>query len=111
LFDALPESEEPAPTEQVSYTRRKGGKDRGDAVTDSGLRFSADVPVEVIHVKDPEVEAIPEEHREVIDEKVSSRARRPYQCSYPVATFLLIELLSPAPVPPAPTFGHEWHHG
>jgi transposase len=78
LFDALPESEEPAPTEQVSHTRRKGGKDRGDAVTDSGLRFSADVPVEVIHVKDPEVEAIPEEHREVIDEKVTCRlAQRP----------------------------------
>ena len=26
LFDALPESQEPAPTERVSYTRRKGSK-------------------------------------------------------------------------------------
>ena len=78
LFDALPESDKPAPTEQISYTRRKGSKDRGDAVTDSGLRFNEDVPVEVIHVQDPEVEAIPEEHREVIDEKVTRRlAQRP----------------------------------
>jgi hypothetical protein len=78
LFDALPESEAPAPTEQVSYTRRKGAKDRGDAVTDAGLRFNEDVPVEVIHVKDPAVEAIPEEHRKVIDEKVTRRlAQRP----------------------------------
>ena len=78
LFEALPASDEPAPTEQISYTRRKGAKDRGDAVTDTGLRFSEDVPVEVIHVKAPEVEAIPEEHRELIDEKVTRRlAQRP----------------------------------
>lgn len=78
LFDALPESDKPAPTEQLSYTRRKGSKNRGDAVTDTGLRFNGDVPVEVIHVQDPAVEAIPEEHREVIDEKVTHRlAQRP----------------------------------
>lgn len=78
LFDALPESDEPAPTEQVSYTRRKGAKERGDAVTDSGLRFNDDVPVEVIHVSDPDIQAIPAEHREVIDEKVTRRlAQRP----------------------------------
>ena len=78
LFDALPQSDEPVPTEKVSYTRRKGTKDRGDAVTDSGLRFNDDVPVEVIHVKDPAIEAIPEVHREVIDEKVTRRlAQRP----------------------------------
>lgn len=78
LFDELPASDEPAPTEKISYTRRKGAKDRGDAVTDSGLRFTDDVPVEVIHVKDPDVEAIPQAHREVIDEKVTRRlAQRP----------------------------------
>ena len=78
LFDTLPTSEEPVPTEQVSYTRRKGAKDRGDAVTDAGLRFNEDVPVEVVHVRDPEIEAIPAEHRQVIDEKVTHRlAQRP----------------------------------
>ena len=39
LFDTLPESQEQVPTEQINYTRRKGAKERGDAVTDSGLRF------------------------------------------------------------------------
>lgn len=78
LFEAVPESDKPAPTEPISYTRRKGSKDRGDAVTDSGLRFNEDVPVEVIHVEDPQVEAIPEAHRELIDEKVTRRlAQRP----------------------------------
>jgi transposase len=78
LFDTLPKPEEPVPTEQVSYTRRKGRKDRGDAVTDSGLRFNEEVPVEVVHVTDPDAEAIPEQHREVIDEKVTHRlAQRP----------------------------------
>mgnify|MGYP000750278844 CR=1 FL=1 len=91
LFDALPESDEPVVTEQVSYTRRKGVKNRGDAVTDSGLRFNDDVPVEVIHVKDPQIEAIPEAHREVIDEKVSHRlAQRPG--SYVVLELSLIHI-------------------
>jgi len=78
LFDTLPESQEQVPTEQINYTRRKGAKERGDAVTDSGLRFAEDVPVEVIHVNDPDIQSIPEEHREVIDEKVTRRlAQRP----------------------------------
>ncbi|MDT8442540.1 MAG: IS66 family transposase, partial [Desulfuromonadales bacterium] len=78
LFDALPEPEAPAPTEQVSYTRRKRSKERGDAVTDVGLRFTDDVPVEVIEVHDPEIEAIPEADRVVIGEKISHRlAQRP----------------------------------
>lgn len=78
LFDALPASDKPAPTEQVSYTRRKGGKNRGDAVTDSGLRFNEDTVVEVIHVEDADVQAIPEAYREVIGEKITHRlAQRP----------------------------------
>ena len=78
LFEALPESDSPPPTEQISYTRRKGKKDRGESVTDSGLRFTADVPVEVIDVHDPEIENIPEECREVIGEKITHRlAQRP----------------------------------
>jgi transposase len=78
LFDALPEAEAPPATEQISYTRRKGSKDRGQSVTDSGLRFTEDVPVEVIEVRDPEIEAIPEQHRQVIGEKLTHRlAQRP----------------------------------
>lgn len=40
LFEAAPEPDKPAPTEQISYTLRKRSKDRGDAVTDTGLRFN-----------------------------------------------------------------------
>ena len=78
LFEALPAPEAARATEQVSYTRRKGVKDRGESVTDSGLRFTADVPIELIDVRDPEIEAIPEQHREVIGEKLTHRlAQRP----------------------------------
>ena len=78
LFEALQESDTPPSTEQISYTRRKGAKDRGESVTDAGLRFTCDVPVEVIEVRDPEIEAIPEQHRSVIGEKVTHRlAQRP----------------------------------
>ena len=41
-------------------------KVRDGAVNDSGLRFDASVPVKTIEVKDPAIEAIPENLREVI---------------------------------------------
>jgi transposase len=64
------------PVETVSYQRRKKARDA--AVSDSGLRFSEEVPREIILVKDPEIEAIPEERRERIGTKVSYRlAQRP----------------------------------
>ena len=55
----------------VTYERRP--KVRDAALTDSGLRFGPDVPVKTIEVKDPAIEAIPVEEREVIGEKVSYR--------------------------------------
>ena len=55
------------PTETINYQRRK--KARNAALNDSGLRFSDDVPREIIAVKDPEIEAIPEERRKLIGEK------------------------------------------
>lgn len=77
LFGELPKSEAPAVTEEIRYTRRKT-KDRTAAVTDSGLRFGEDVPVETIEVSAPEIEAIPPEHREVIGEEIGHRlAQRP----------------------------------
>ncbi len=64
------------PTETITYRRRK--KVRDAAVNDTGLRFSDDVPREVIAVRDPEIEAIPEDRRELIGEKVTYRlAQRP----------------------------------
>jgi transposase len=65
-----------APTETVTYKRRK--KSRDAAVNDTGLRFSEDVPREIIRVTDPDIEAIPEAQRVQIGEKVTYRlAQRP----------------------------------
>jgi transposase len=72
----MPPPQKERPTETITYRRRKKARDA--AVNDSGLRFSDDVPREVIAVKDPEIEAIPEDRRELIGEKVTYRlAQRP----------------------------------
>ena len=68
--EAPPALDEPA-THTVTYERRN--KVRDGAVNDSGLRFDANVPVKTIEVRDPAIEAIPENLREVIGEKVSYR--------------------------------------
>ena len=72
LFAALgietpPDGE--VPTQEIHYRRRE--KRRDGAVNESGLRFDETVPVEVIEVVDPAIEAISETEREVIGEKVS----------------------------------------
>jgi len=78
LFNALPASDTPPATEHISYTRQKGAKDRGESVTNAGLRFTEEVPVEVIEVRDPEIDAIPEQYRTVVGEKITHRlAQRP----------------------------------
>jgi transposase len=64
------------PTGTLTYTRRR--KSRDGAVNDTGLRFGEDVPREIILVKDPDIEAIPEAQRVQIGEKVTYRlAQRP----------------------------------
>jgi transposase len=64
------------PLETIRYQRRKKARDA--AVTECGLRFSEDVPREVITVKDPQIEALPEARRELIGTKVTYRlAQRP----------------------------------
>ena len=68
-IEAPPEEE--VPTQEITYRRRE--KRRDGAVNECGLRFDETVPVEVIQVADPAVEAIPETEREVIGEKVSHR--------------------------------------
>jgi transposase len=72
--------ESPAPKipepETITYQRRK--KTREGTVNDSGLRFSDDVPKEVIVLRDPGFDALADNEREVIGEKVSYRlAQRP----------------------------------
>ena len=65
-----------APTETITYQRRKKARDA--AVNDTGLRFGEDVPREIIAVTDPAIEAIPQDRRELLGEKITYRlAQRP----------------------------------
>ena len=69
----------PSPqTQQVTYTRRKGKTRREDDVTDRGLRFGEDVPIEVIALSAPQLEGPEADRYEVIDHKITRRlAQRP----------------------------------
>ncbi len=59
----------------MTYARKKR---RDNAVTDTGLRFDETVPVNIITIGDPAIEALPESARECIGEKVTYRlAQRP----------------------------------
>ncbi|MGB5201159.1 MAG: IS66 family transposase [Sedimenticolaceae bacterium] len=81
LADVLGEApgDTPAPaTEEITYTRRKGKTRRDDDVSDSGLRFGPDVPIEVITLSAPQREGPQADQYEVIDHKVTRRlAQRP----------------------------------
>jgi transposase len=69
---------EPPPSEQITYTRRKGKQRREDCVTDSGLRFDERVPVEVIELSAPQLQGPDAGQYEVIDHKITRRlAQRP----------------------------------
>jgi len=65
------------PTEKISYTRHK--KQRGERnTTDKGLRFDADVPVEVIALGHPGQSGAEADDYEEIDTKISYKlAQRP----------------------------------
>ncbi len=66
-----------APVETVSYQRRPKQRD-ANTVTDTGLRFDATVPVQVIDVPNPEIKGVPTELLEEIGTKVTHRlAQRP----------------------------------
>ena len=66
-----PPSLDDVPTQTVTYERR--AKVRDAAVAQSGLRFGPEVPVQTIEVTDPAIEAIPDDERKIIGEKVSYR--------------------------------------
>ncbi len=75
------------PSEPITYQRRK--KVRDGAVNDTGLRFGEDVPREIIAVTDPAIEAIPEQRRELIGQKVTYRlAQRP-------GSYVILEYIRP----------------
>ena len=69
---------EPAPTEEITYRRRRPKQRSEDDVTESGLRFGPDVPIEVIELSAPQLEGPEADQYEVIDYKISRRlAQRP----------------------------------
>ena len=73
-----PPPAEPEPTEEITYHRRKPKQRNEDDVTDSGLRFGPDVPIEVIELSAPQFEGPEADQYEVIDHKISRRlAQRP----------------------------------
>jgi len=77
--DEAPEPQAPQ-KQRISYERDQPGsnKERGDAVTEEGLRFDADVPVETIEIGAPELAGADADAWEIIDYKVTHRlAQRP----------------------------------
>jgi transposase len=67
----------PEKTEEVRYTRRAKQRDES-CVTEAGLRFDDNVPVEVIEIPAPELKGPDAEQYVVIDEKITRRlAQRP----------------------------------
>ncbi|MGB5764477.1 MAG: IS66 family transposase [Sedimenticolaceae bacterium] len=77
LLGETPAEPNPA-TEQVTYTRRKGKRRDADCVTDRGLRFTDEVPIEVIELSALQLLGPDADQYEVIDTKVTRRlAQRP----------------------------------
>jgi len=79
LLGEAPSPAEPEATEEITYRRRKRSKQRSEEdVTDAGLRFGPDVPIEVIELSAPQLEGPEADEYEVIDYKISRRlAQRP----------------------------------
>jgi transposase len=79
LFDASTTAEnESVPKETITYQRRKAKQRDKDCITEHGLRFNEEVPVEIIDIAAPELQGEQADHYEVIDTKVSHRlAQRP----------------------------------
>jgi hypothetical protein len=66
------------PTQEIRYTRRVPKARDAACVSDEGLRFGPDVPVEVIALPAPQLAGPDAEQYEVIDHKITRRlAQRP----------------------------------
>jgi transposase len=73
--------------QKISYERGKANKKRHeDCVTDSGLRFSADVPVTIIDVEPSELKGPDAGQYEIIGYKTTHRLAQ-HQCSHEVLCY------------------------
>lgn len=59
--------------ETITYERKKPQKNRGEAITDTGLRFDETVEVEEIRLSAPELEGPEADQYELIDERITYR--------------------------------------
>ena len=101
----LPTETPPEASDQqtITYQRGKGKKQRPeDCATDSGLRFTDEVPIEVIRVIPPELEGADADDYEVIDTQVRHKlAQRP--ASYVVLQYEIPILKRRVPKEEAPS--------
>jgi transposase len=68
----------PGPSEEIHYTRRKAKVRAEDCVSEAGLRFSEEVPIEVIELSAPQLQGPEADQYEIIDHKITRRlAQRP----------------------------------
>lgn len=82
-----PAAEEPKI--EITYQRGTAKKQRDDdCVTDTGLRFSGEVPVEVIRVEPPELQGADADQYEIIDTKISHKLAQ-HPASYVVLRYEL----------------------
>jgi transposase len=107
LFDAVQPTEDTSPKETITYQRRKSKRRDEDCITEQGLRFDAQVPVEIIEIPAPELQGDKAEHYEVIEHKVTRRlAQRPgsyvvLEYRRPVVKHKATQTLSTPPAPSA----------
>ena len=117
LLSALGVTTPPPPKDKpnpaITYQRRQ--KCRDGAVNDAGLRFADDVPREIIAVSDPAMDAMPEQRRVLIGEKVTYRlAQRPgsyviLEYTRPVYRILDDQRILTTPASATPTAEPERH--
>ena len=96
------------PTETVrGYARRRSQGDQDESSDEPAPRFDPSVPVEEIHIPNPEIENLPPESYDIVGEKVTLRlAQRPgsyvvLRYVRPVAKLKATGTFSCPPAPPA----------
>ena len=89
LLDTEPDAAASAPSETVTYERRKGKQRDEDCVTDEGLRFDESVPVHTIELSAPQLQGPDAADYEIIAYKTTRRlAQRP-------ASYVVLEYIRP----------------
>jgi len=83
--------EEPDASTVRGHQRKKKSKTQDEDLgeNDTGLRFDDSVPMRTIHVSNPEIDALPEDQRENVTEKIS------YRLAQEPASYVVLEIIRP----------------